>query len=651
MKTFASFLVTPIFFGTFFVGTFLFRGPSVARAEDSTPEKKGELKEVVVTANRLETPVSKVGSSITVISKEEIEKKKQFSVLEILKSVPGVDVVRSGGSGGNTAVFLRGANSEHTLVLIDGAEVNNPINPQRSFNFADLTLDNIERIEVLRGPQTTLYGSDAMGGVIQIITKKGGKEPHMQLSTEVGSYDTYREAASAQGSLDTLNYSMGFSRTDRQGMSAVTNPLGDAENDKYENTTGSARLGLEVLENLSFDVTGRITNSHSEIDDGPGSGDDDPNRLLNSNQYSTRATANLGLFSGLLKQTYGVSYTGTRFEDNNDPDPQHTVEKLRSNYKGQQVKFDLQNTLQLSDDDTFVAGFETEEEKGSSTLASESEFGPFNSDFSEKEVRTNGMYGQFGLEPIENLNVALGGRVDDNSIFGTRENWRLAPSYFIEASGTRVKGSIGTAYKAPSLYQLYSEFGALDLQPERSLGFDGGFEQDLLNKKVTFGVTYFHNNFKDLISFDPNTFIFQNILKARTEGFESFLQVSPLETLDLRVSHTFLDTRDDSTGLRLLRRAKQKFDFNASYRCSEQVSTQANLLVVGTRADNDFSAFPAKRIQLPVYALLNVAVEYKLNKTFSFFGRGDNIFDKDYQEIFGYNTPGATFYGGVKVGL
>ncbi len=622
--------------------------PTVAVAEK---EESPDMKEVVVTANRIETPIKKVGGSISVITADDIKEKKQFTVAELLKTLPGVDVVRAGGSGGITSVFLRGANPEHTLVIVDGIEVNNPMSNARTFNFADLTPDNIERIEVMRGPQTTLYGSDALGGVIQIITKKGEGAPTAQAQVEVGSYDTYREAASTQGSVDFLKYSLGFSRLDRSGMSAVDNPAGGTENDKYEDTAGSVRLDAELNDIVGFGLTGRITNSHAGIDDGPGSGDDDPNRRFNSTQYSTRGTTSLNLFDDVLKQVYGISYASTTFSDDDDADEFHPIESLRSEFRGQLLKVDLQNTIQIAEDNALVFGFETEEEKGSSSLKSDGEFGPFESEFLGKSVRTNGMYGQFALEPVEDFDIAIGGRYDDNSRFGTKETWRVSPSYYVEHTGTRFKSSAGTGYKAPSLYQLFSEFGREDLRPERSFGIDAGFEQEFLDKDLVIGATYFRNRFKDLISFDPSSFIFENIAEATTQGFESFVQVEPIDEVTLKLNYTFTEADDDTNNTRLLRRAKHRAVFDLAVRPCEKLQTNLNVLVVGNREDNDFSAFPAERVRLGGYTVVNLAAEYELHKHVNIFAHADNLFDKDYQEVFGFNTPSATFYGGLKFGL
>jgi len=212
---------------------------------------------VFVTANRVDTPIDQVAGSISIIPGDEIEARHITNLGDVLRGMPGVDVVRSGPIGGNTAVFLRGANSEHTLVLIDGVEANDPISPTRAFNFSDLDTNNIERIEILRGPQSTLYGSDALGGVINIITKKGDGALQAYASAEGGSYDTYVERAGLSGSQDTLNYSLGFNQENSRSISAANRKYGNLEEDGYKNTGFSSRLGFEPSDVLRFNLSTR----------------------------------------------------------------------------------------------------------------------------------------------------------------------------------------------------------------------------------------------------------------------------------------------------------------------------------------------------------------------------------------------------------
>lgn len=607
-----------------------------------------EVAQIVVTANRVETPIDQIGSSISVITAEEIEQKQEHTLLEILKSVPGIDVIRNGGPGGNTSVFLRGANSEHTLVLVDGVEVNNPISTSRAFNFADVTLDNVERVEVLRGAQSTLYGSDAIGGVINIITKRGSGTPTAFASIEGGSYETFIEKAGSSGAVGNADYSLALSREDSASISAAANSAGNSEPDGYHNTSGSAKLGYTTAL-ADFDLSGRIHNTNADIDNSGGAGQDDPNRHLNTNQYSLRAAASSSALISALEQTASVSFAETSYDDNNDPDDAHPLDRLRSQFTGSMLKFDLLNTYSIDKDQRLVLGIETEKERGDSDYASDGEFGPFNTTFAKKDARTNGYFAQAILGGVTDLFTSFGIRVDDHDRFGSEVTWRIAPTYLIRPTDTRLKASVGTGFKAPSLYQLYSEFGREDLDPEESLSYDVGIEQSFQERALTLGISLFRNDFDNLISFDPNTFIFENIAEATTQGIE-FTAVAPLtEQLSIRGGYTFTDTEDEATGEELLRRSKHRANLDLDYAFVPEAHGHVGVLYIGKRDDNDFATFPATRVELSDYALVYLAGSYDLNSSLSLFARVDNLFDKEYQEVLGFGTPGTSAFGGVKV--
>ncbi|HEB35661.1 MAG TPA: TonB-dependent receptor, partial [Candidatus Aminicenantes bacterium] len=227
--------------------------------------------EIVVTATRLETPAKEIASSVTVITKEQLEQSRKATVIEALQEVLGVSIIQNGPPGAAASVFLRGANSEHTLILMDGVELNDPISPSRSFDLAHLTLDNVERIEILRGPQSTLYGSDALGGVVNIITKKGQGKPEFSLSSLAGSYGTIITSAGINGSTERIQYSLGTSYFRSDGFSAASaNYEGNEEKDGYRNLTIWGRLGFRLSDNLDVDFILRTLNTQIDIDNAGG---------------------------------------------------------------------------------------------------------------------------------------------------------------------------------------------------------------------------------------------------------------------------------------------------------------------------------------------------------------------------------------------
>lgn len=601
---------------------------------------------VVVSATRTEIPIEQVASAVTVVDGQEIEARQLQTVNDVLRGVPGIDLVQNGPFGGASAVFIRGANSEHTLVLIDGVEANNPISPTRAFNFADLSAANIDRIEILRGPQSTLYGSDALGGVINIITKQGAKDPQAYASAEAGSYNTYSEQAGISGATDTVDYSLGLHQQNSHGISAIT---GGEEKDGYKNTAFSGRVGVAPSEHFRLNLISRYNQSDAELDNS--AGDDDVNRVLDNEQFFARLEGETNFLSGSLTQKFGVGFNNQEFRDDNDFDIAHPLDDLRSRYTGRLLKFDLQNNFTVAPGLTLVVGAETEQERGSSDFASNSAFGPFESNFQERTARTSGYFTQVQVALEDRFFTTAGIRIDDHSAFGSEVSWRIAPSYIIRSTGTKFSSTYGTGFKAPSLFQLYSSFGNEDLDPERSKGFDAGVEQSFLDNSLAAGITYFWNDFDDLISFNPNTFISENIANARAEGIEASLSYQAAEDLLLRTSYTFTDTEDKDTGEALLRRPRSKASVKVDYQFSPRGNLNVTVNIVGRRDDNNFNAFPVERITMSGYAFANIAASYEIVENVQLFARVENLFDKEYEEVLGFGTRGAAAYAGIKVTL
>jgi vitamin B12 transporter len=628
---------------------------SLIHAQENVPvqndQPNASSRRVVVTATRTEVDRERVASSISVIDSETIQRSGAVTVADLLRIVPGVDVVRSGPVGGNVAVFLRGANSEHTLVLIDGVEANDPISPTRVYNFADFPAENIERIEILRGPQSTLYGSDAMGGVIALFTKKGSKGTQASLSFEGGSYNTFKETAELSGAATQFNYSLSAQRFDTGGVSAADRRDGNREKDGYERNSFSAVLGAEITNNLRSDSTFRYLASEAELDNFGGIGADDPNRILEREQLFARTALSGTVLHPDLTQTLGVSVSHQNFEDNNDPDVLNPLDSLRSSYTSRLLKFDFQNEFKASEAVSIVAGLETEDERGSSAYSSDGFFGPFENNFDSADARTNSAYLNFLLHVGSGFSTSIGARVDDHSRFGSEESWKLAPAYMFSETNTRVFGSVGTGFKAPSLFQLYSSYGNPDLKPEESLGWDLGIEQQIGSDGASASLTYFHNDFDELISFNPNTFVSENIARARTEGVEFALKTPLIEGVHATTSYTYTDTEDLDLRSSLLRRPRHKAALELSAQATKDLAFDVGATMVGRSFDNDFSTFPASRVALGSHTLVHAGARYTLSENVQLFARVENLLDKSYQRVLGYGEQGLAAFGGLKVKL
>ncbi len=625
--------------------------PQNTQAQDTKKDTELEnytLDEIVVSATRTATAHKELASSVTVIGSGKIENSRHNLLSDLLRAIPALDIVQVGGIGGQTSVFMRGANSNHTLVLIDGIEALDPISPTRSFDFATLSPENIERIEVLRGPQGTLYGSDAIAGVISIFTKRGSGRPGLSLSSEAGSFGTFRNSISSQGGNRLLNYSLSFSRLDIDGISAASTSDGNNEKDGFERNNFSTRLGFIPFENSSVDFIVRYLDAKSSIDNFGGIGGDDPNNILNREELFVRGQAKFFLFESNSEQTFGLSYTKFNRDNTNNFDDDHPESMGMSNLKGTLLKFDWQNNFYTHENNTVTFGVETENEIGSSDHLSVSAFGSFPSTFLEKNARTTGLFIQDQFNAGDYFYSSAGIRYDKHDKFGSKVTFRIAPSLFI-TDNLKIKSVYGTGFKSPSLFQLYSNFGDENLSAEESKGLDIGLELYGLRNRFSAGAIYFRNDFENLIDFDSGTFIYQNISEAKTEGLETFLSYIHSSGLELSVSYTYTDTEDGNTGAPLIRRAKNKFNVSSSFRLSDKSQLNATLVGIGKRDDFDFSTFPANRVVLDRYLLVNLSASHMLSDNLQLFGSINNLFDENYTVATGFDTYGIGTHGGIKV--
>jgi vitamin B12 transporter len=592
-----------------------------------------ELEPTVVTATRTATPLRQVGSSVSVITAEDIARRQVYTAADALRTVPGLDVIQSGGLGRQTSVFLRGANANQTLVLIDGVEMNDPSSPNNLFDFADLMADNIERIEILRGAQSSVYGSDAIGGVINIITKKGAGRPELSLTGEGGSYDTFKVGGSVAGGSDPVDYSLSASRLETGGFSAADERWGNRERDGYRNTTVSSRLGLKALDNLDFGWTLRFSEGETRLDADFPRPHDDPNYFSRAEKLNTRGFAHLELFDGLWEQTLGLAYSRTDRTAFDKPDPANPY-AFPSQYLGEKVKVDWQNNLRLHETNTLSFGVEDEEDR----LSSDSD------PVGAKSSNTQGYFLQDQISLWNRWFTTAGVRYDEHNRVGGKVTWRVTQALAFDETGTRLKGSYGTGFRAPSLVELYDRYtGNPDLRPEESTNWDIGLEQSLLEGRVQLGATYFNNDFDDLIQYvQTGQFMgyMKNINQAMAEGVETYVQVEPVADLTLRGNYTYTHTEDESTGSRLLRRPTHKASFDAHYRFLENADANLNILMVGDKAD-------VGGAQVPGYVVVNLATGYRIHRNVRLFARVDNLFDQPYQEIYGYGTSRIAGYGGI----
>ncbi len=624
------------------------------QAQNNTYDTALELPNMVVTATRTETPEDEVGSAITVISAEDIVAKRITNVADALRTVPGLDVIRSGGIGQPTAVYLRGANANHTLVLVDGVEMNDPSSPNGAFDFANLQTDNIERIEVVRGAASAAYGSDAMGGVINVITKKGQGATKYTATAEGGSYDTWKTTGAISGSTERINYSLDASRMETAGFSAADHTMGNTDPNGHRNNTVSGRSGIKVNDNLDLGLTLRYNEGKTFNDDCGGVSCDNTGNYNTFNELFTRGFGHLKLFDGLWEQTIGSAYSRT--DRNNvtvfNPASLNSYGNSIAANLGEKVKLDYQSIFNVHKASTITLGVEEEADSLSSSAASPELYGT-NASIPQKTMNTISGYLQDQINLFDSSFTTVGVRYDDNNRFGGHETWRVNELYNFKETGTRLKGNYGTGFKAPSLNQLYDTIygsGNASLKPETSVNWDAGLEQDIIRKKVMAGVSYFNNNFDNLIDFlKVAPYTNNNISRAKVSGVETFLELHPINDLTFRGTYTYQQTLNLVTDTQLLHRPRNKASFDADYQFVEKAHVHLNVLMVGQKADSAYISGESVPLTIGSYALLNLAGSYDVHKNVQLFARIDNVLNKQYEEVYGYGTSGVAGYGGVKL--
>jgi vitamin B12 transporter len=624
--------------------------PFISRAQEAlsfglqTTETESE--EIVVSATLIETPINEIGSTVTVVTSKEIERDQKRTLPDVLRTVPGLNIVQTGGPGGKTSVFIRGSNSNHTKVIIDGIDANDP-SQDGVFDFGQVLTSDIERVEVLRGPQSSLYGSDSIGGVINIVTKSGEGPAQFTGQLEGGSFDTFNQSAGVRGSVSRFRYSFNvahFLVDDTPVTPLDLLPPGRKRiNDSYENLTLSTKLGADLTDNFSLDFVGRYTEStlwftgedFSFFPSVPAADQSEQN----ARQFFARGDARLSLFGGTFKNRLGVGYTN--YETTiQAPDTGFGLPPENINH-GDRIKFDWQGNIELGKGHVLILGIEDQEDR------------LIDSPISAENGNVAGFV-ELQSEIVPNLFVAASGRYDDNERFGGKDTWRIAPAYLIPKTGTKLKGSYGTGFKAPSLTQLFVSFPAFNffanpnLKPEESEGFDIGFEQSLAAERVQFGATYFHNDITNLILANASFTSLENVGQATTEGVETFIAVKLTEWFGARFDYTYTDAVDDTTGLELLRRPEHKASLNVSWLPIDRLSLSATALYVGSQVDGDRS-FSIQRLDTDPYFVVNLAANYDCGRGVTVFARIDNVFDERYENPTGFQRPGFGVFGGVRV--
>lgn len=570
--------------------------------------------EIVVTATRTEIATSQVGSSISVLTAKQIEERQYPFTVDALRSMPGITVSQNGPFGGQALVSIRGAAPEQTLVLIDGVIANDPSNAGASFNFANLDPNDIERIEVLRGPQSTLYGSQAIGGVVNIITKRADAPFAYSAFAEAGSYNTLRSGGTISGREGQTDYRLSLSGVRTNGISKADENDGNIEEDGYKSYTIGGNVGSNLTEDLRVEGSLRYSDSRSEFDAGGGVGGDG-DRVAHTRELQTSLSAHLSTFGGALENSLTASYAMV------DRDNETNGARSFSN-TGLRTSFEYVGEIATSDMWNAIIGLKTEDTEIRDSSS----------------IRTDSIFGQVQVLPIDNLSLIGGVRFDDHETSGGVTTFRFTGAYDLPETGTLFRASWGEGFKSPTPFQLSV---TPTLSPEESRGWDAGIEQEFLDGAASVQVNYFDQEVENQIDFLFGPFRYVNLDAVDTQGWEFIATARPADWIDVSANFTHQSATDLTTGNQVFRTPANLASLDVTTRPMNGLSVGGAVTWNGDETDRNGLVQDWFRV--------DVRSSYQLNDQVELFGRVENLLDEQYQDILGFGTPGISGFFGIRV--
>ena len=622
------------------------------------------LKPVVVTATRVPTPADAVPAAVTVVSGASLRERGIRTVADALRETLGATVVETGGPGSQTSLFLRGGESDYVKVLLDGVPLNQP---GGAYTFAHLTTDDVERIEIVRGPVSVLYGSDAVAGVIQIFTRTGlgGAVPQVDAEAGAGTYGTSRVGGTITGGTVRFGYSLGFSRFASDGLFPVNND--------YRNSTVTGRLRAAPDARTDAAVTVRHSDAvfHYPTD---GAG-----RIVDANQFATdrgpAVAAELGRRVTRRLETrllLGTTESDSRLDD--DPDaPGDTTLIFHSRDRVRRRTAELRANWQAAPGALITAGVALEDARLRHTDACQFYSGGAFFDCSsapmDRTRSTRAVFVQWLGRSGRAVSANVGARLEDNQQFGTFNTWRAGVAWRLDEA-TRLRAAAGTGFKEPTFFEAYSTgfvIGNPDLRPERSFSWEGGIEHTVPGTSLSLAVTYFDQRFRDLVVYDftraPN---YVNIAAAQATGAEVAVDWTVRSGVVASLAYTYLDTRvldgggdpTFETGKRLIRRPANTATVRLASRLGRRGTATLGARLVGDRDDLDFSTYPAARVTLHPYTRVQAAVEYALLQGrggagapgLTLLAQGENLLADPGREIANIPVLGRSLFFGMRLG-
>lgn len=622
--------------------------PAQAQSNPDASET-ASVDDIVVTASRRPQPIEQLGSAVSVFDAEQIERQQLTALDEVLERVPGVAITRSGGFGQNTQVRMRGFTTKHVLIMIDGIKVNNASQSSNQFNIDHLFLNNVERVEVLRGPQSGLYGADAVAGVISVFTRRGDGPPETRVSHLYGTHNTYETTVSSDGRLGDFGYSAGAAYYVTDGISIASRPPGNTERDGYENLTLDLRLNWDATEALSLDGWVRYIEAENETDNSFLPADNALGLPASLFQDSPGLTDNDQLFAA-LKGSYvmlGGRLTHDLQVSRVDITSTSVTPTARQNSEGVTTEAVYHATYDLGDDAFLLGGLEWREEEALFEQPVGAAFAAI-----DQTLGNQAVFASINLQPLPGLFVSGAARYDDNELFGGETTYRVSAAYNLPPSTgfsgveTKLRASYGTGAESPSLRQLLGSSatfrGNPDLQPESTWMADVGIDQRLEDGRARWSVTVYLGRATDGIFnvFDPTTRLSSPLnidSPVEMRGVETEAQFKPAKWLDIDVAYTFSEAFTVSDGVQLFGRPKHIASVGATVWPTSRLSVTADAYW----RSEFFSDFPST-YEMPGYALMNLGFAYDLTDRLRLSAKVQNLFDETYEEKLGDSTYGRT---------
>ncbi len=591
---------------------------------------------IIVTANGIAQPRSEVGQAISVIDLKTLETRQTAVITDILRTLPSVTIARNGGVGAQSSVFIRGGDSSQTLVLIDGVRINDPSSPNAAFDFGALLTGNISRVEVLRGPNSVIWGSQAIGGVVNIQTREPTESFAVSARAEYGYQDTTNVQANVSGTSGILSGSIGGGLYRTSGISAL---MGGSERDGYRNATANGKLKIALGDNISLDFRGYYNRGEVQFDSTfPLS----PNALPESDneQFLGYVGLNARLLDGRL--TNRLSYSRTDISRKGS-DPVRPINFNVNDIKAVLDRFEYHGAFDVVDAAKLVFGLEYERSFASTFFPAS---GPGTVPDRARTDVVSG-FGQLILKPVRGLTLTGGIRYDDYSDYGGQTTFGANLAYTPNNGKTLIRGTYAEGFRAPTLTEALLPFGNVALKPETAKSYDIGIEQSLLDGKILASATYFRRNSRNLITFSFATFQSENIAKARGEGAEFGLVLRPTPRLNVAANFSFVEATSrsaDTFGNRLARRPQENVSLSADWQTPFGLSIGTTVTLTGDAFDN-----LANTRRLDGYALVALRAAYEVNEQIELFSRVENLGDENYETAAGFNSLGRTAYIGARV--